>query len=271
MWILISPMMAFSLFDEETSDKEYLQLITSVKEVTIHTQQVRGLTNSFKNGNVAAQLLVYAQREKLDNDFKALELLIKKTKLDASISGDAQKLMKDIKKLNSKAFRKESATVFSAYTSVIESWMVVNGKIINTYFKKGDVKIYNALLMMNNTLLPLTENIGKLRGMGSGIVARGSCNKSETPKMQMFATNIETYRIQMQKYFKTNGCRRFSTRKLAQFNLKIEDYTVLVEEKVLGKKEIKLDANNYFDQGTGCITDIVSIYNAMAEEIGKQL
>ena len=264
-------MMAFSLFEEKASDKEYLQLVTLLKDVTIETQKVRGLTNSFNNGNVVAQLLVYGQREALAKDIEKIEALMIKVKVETSISKETKALVKKLRKWNSKAFRKESSVVFASYTTIIESWMQLNGKVIKTYFKKGDAKVYMALTMMNQTLLPLTENIGKLRGMGSGIVARGSCNEKETPKMKLFATNIEKYRVEMQAYFKKNGCRRFSTRKLAQFDVKIADYTDLVNEKVIGKQEIKLDANKYFDQGTACISDVVSIYNAMAEEIAKQL
>jgi len=271
IWILVSPMMAFSLFDEKASDKEYLQLVTLLKDITIDTQKVRGLTNSFNNGNVAAQLLVYGQREALAKDIEKIEALMAKVNVDASISKEAKALAKKLRKWNSKAFRKESSVVFASYTTIIESWMRLNGTVIKTYFKKSDAKVYMALTMMNQTLLPLTENIGKLRGMGSGIVARGSCNEKETPKMKLFASNIEKYRVEMQAYFKKNGCRRFSTRKLAQFDVKIADYTTLVNQKVIGQETITLDANKYFDQGTACIGDVVSIYDAMAEELAKQL
>jgi len=271
IWILISPLMAFSLFEDKASDKEYLEFVTLLKDVTIDTQKVRGLTNSFKNGNVAAQLLVYAQRESLEKDISKVEGFITKYEVEEDISKEAKELIKKVRKWNSKAFRKESTAVFSGYTAIVESLINLNGKFINTYFKKGDAKVYTTLTMMNETLLPLTENIGKLRGMGSGIVARGSCNENEAVTMKAFTVNIEKYRLEMQAYFKKHGCRRFSTRKLVEFDVKIADYTKLVNEKVIGKEGIALDANKYFDQGTACISDVISIYDAMSEELAKQL
>lgn len=265
-------MLAFSLFDEEKgTDKDYLHLVSSIKNVAISTQKTRGLTNSFMNGNVAAQLLVYAQREQMMKDFDAIKKLTAKVKLPENYTNESKSLMKKLKKLNKKAFKRKSGEVFASYTGVIEEWIVLNGKIIDTRFKSGDGDIYMAVSMLNNTLLPLTENIGKLRGMGSGIVARGTCKEEETAKMHTFTTNIEHYRDTMESYLNKTGCNRLSPRDLKEFNKKIAAYTKLTNEKVIGKEEINLDANKFFDQGTACIDGVLKIYNAMETEIESKL
>ena len=272
LWIMVSPMMAFSLFDDDKgSDKEYLHLVSSIKDVTISTQKTRGLTNSFMNGNVVAQLLVYAQREQMMKDFEAIKALSSKVKLPEQQAKKAEALMAKLKKLNKKAFRKNPADVFAAYTGIIEEWIALNGKIIDSHFKAGDQKVYSALSMLNNTLLPLTENIGKLRGMGSGIVARGTCKESETPKMQQFATNIELYRKQMKDYLDQHSYPSLSKKELDVVNMKIESYRKLAEEEVIGKTEIHLDANKFFDQGTACIGGVLKVYNAISRDIEKKL
>ncbi len=270
--IVVSPMMAFSLFDEKKgSDKEYLHLVSSIKDVAISTQKTRGLTNSFMNGNVAAQLLVYAQREQMMQDFEAIKSLVAKTELPDNYAQESESLMKKLKKLNKKAFKRQSGEVFAAYTGLIEEWIALNGKIIDTHYKSGKSEIYLAVSMLNNTLLPLTENIGKLRGMGSGIVARGTCKEEETAKMRTFTTNIEHYRNTMESYLNKAGCNRLSPRDLKEFNKKIAAYTKLTNEKVIGKEEIDLDANKFFDQGTACIAGVLKIYNAMETEIESKL
>ncbi len=189
IWIMVTPMMAFSLFEEEPSDKVYLHLISSVKDVVISTQKTRGLTNSFMNGNVAAQLLVYAQREEMMKDLDTLKKVSTEAKLSKNYRAEMDTLIKNLKKLNKKALKKNAADVFDTYTQLIESWLVLNGKIIDARFKGGKQDIYVAVKMLNSTLLPLTENIGKLRGMGSGIAARGHCKAKEIPEMQSFITN----------------------------------------------------------------------------------
>ena len=264
-------MFAFSLFDDQGSDKEYLKLVSSIKDVTISAQKTRGLTNSFKNGNVAAQLLVYAQREQMMKDFEHIKALSTKVDLTDAYVAESTTLMKRLKKLNRKAFRKDAAEVFGAYTGLIEEWIALNGKIIDSRFKASGTTMYAAISMLNSTLLPLTENIGKLRGMGSGIVARGSCKPSEVDKMNSFALNIDKYRGMMEAYLNRNGCKRFSKRKVNGITKDIEDYVKLTQAKVIGQDTITLDANKFFDQGTACIGGVLEVYNAMEGEIAKNL
>ena len=270
--LTVSPMMAFSLFDSANgSDKAYLHLVSSIKNIAISTQKTRGLTNSFMNGNVAAQLLVYAQREQMMKDFKTLKGRSKEAKLPEEYKKSSEALMKKLKKLNKKAFKRNASDVFAAYTAVIEEWIALNSKIIDTQFKAGDKEIYTAVSMLNSTLLPLTENIGKLRGMGSGIVARGTCKAVETPKMQSFATNIETYRNQMKSYLGKQHYKTLSKNDIEAVNAKIASYVALTEAQVIGKEEIHLDANKFFDQGTACIGGVLKIYNAVESDIESKL
>ncbi len=271
IWIMVTPMMAFSLFEEEPSDKVYLHLLSSVKDVVISTQKTRGLTNSFMNGNVAAQLLVYAQREEMMKDLDTLKKVSTEAKLSKNYRTEMDMLIKNLKKLNKKVLKKNAADVFDTYTQLIESWLVLNGKIIDTRFKGGKQDIYVAVKMLNGTLLPLTENIGKLRGMGSGIVARGHCNAKEVPEMQSFITNIENYRVSMEQYFKSQGCKRLAPRELNNLKEQIDLYSQLAKTKVIGQDEITLDANKFFDQGQSAIDGVLKIYNAMQAEIESKL
>ena len=269
--IIVSPMMAFSLFDDKGTDKDYLHLVSSIKDVAISTQKTRGLTNSFMNGNIAAQLLVYAQREQMMKDFDAVKKLTAKAKLPENYTNASKSLMKKLKKLNRKAFKRQSGEVFAAYTGVIEEWIALNGKIIDSHYKSGKADIYVAVSMLNSTLLPLTENIGKLRGMGSGIVARGTCKETETPKMQSFATNIEKYRNQMKVYLDKNSYATLSKNDLDAVNGKIAAYAKLTQESVIAQEEINLDANKFFDQGTACIGGVLKVYKAVASDIESKL
>ncbi len=271
IWIMVTPIMAFSLFEEEPSDKVYLHLISSVKDVVISTQKTRGLTNSFMNGNVAAQLLVYAQREEMMKDLDTLKKVSTEAKLSKNYRAEMDTLIKNLKKLNKKALKKNAADVFDTYTQLIESWLVLNGKIIDARFKGGKQDIYVAVKMLNSTLLPLTENIGKLRGMGSGIAARGHCKAKEIPEMQSFITNIESYRVSMEQYFKSQGCKRLAPRELNNLKEQIDLYSQLAKTKVIGQNKITLDANKFFDQGQTAIDGVLKIYNAMEAEIESKL
>ncbi len=263
---------AFSLFDgEKDTDRQYVGLVRDIKDVVITTQKTRGLTNNYMNGNVVAQLLVYGQRSRMKEEFKNINALLARIEESgaAPYAKQIDALREETLKLNKKAFRKDAAKVFEAYTVIIEKWMQLSRHLIDKRFRKRGGSLYAALVFQNDTLLPLTENIGKMRGMGSGIVARGSCKKEEVPKMEAFADAVRRYRDNMVIYLKTHPL--VSQEQLHRINEKIAAYTKLTREKVIGKKGIKLDPNRYFDQGTACIGEVQKVYDAVSKEIDKAL
>ena len=264
--LLVSQLMAFSLFDNSKEiNKQNLTLVHDIKNIIITTQKTRGLTNSYMNGNVVAQLLVYNQREEMTKNIKAIGDDLSKIDNSKKFSKEADAIIKSVKKLNKRAFRMPSGEVFATYTHYIEQWMALNSKIIDAQFK--DAKTHSALVLLNGTVLPLTENIGKMRGMGSGIVARGTCKDIETPKMQAFASEIVRYKEDMMGYLKKHTYAALTKSDLRTINKNIVDYTKLTTSKVIGQEKIDLDANNFFDQGTGCIKDVLKVYKVVADTL----
>jgi len=262
----MSQLMAFSLFDNTKEiNQQNLALVHDIKNIIITTQKTRGLTNSYMNGNVVAQLLVYNQREQMVKYIKAIDNDLSEIENSKSFSREADAIVKSVKKLNKRAFKMASGEVFATYTRYIEQWLALNAKIIDTQFK--DPKIHSALVLLNGTVLPLTENIGKMRGMGSGIVARGTCKDIETPKMQSFASEIVRYRGEMMGYLEKHSYAALTNNDLQTISKNIENYTELTTSKVIGQEKIDLDANKFFDQGTGCIKDVLKVYKVVADTL----
>ncbi len=269
--LLITNAAAFSLFGSHPNvDRQYLDAVRDVRDIVITTQKTRGLTNNFMNGNVVAQLLVYGERKNMKENFKKLEALFASMEnLPAGYRKKAEALMERARKLNKKAFRRKSAEVFDAYTGIIEEWLALNREMIDGRFGGKDAGVYEMLLFQNETLLPLTENIGKMRGLGSGIVARGRCNEKETPKMLGFADEIERYRKAMTAFLQRRPL--VAGEELEAVNGKIGAYVKLTRTKVIGKKGIRLDPNAYFDQGTACIGAVSKIYDEVSAEIDRKI
>lgn len=266
--LLTLEVMGYSFFQSDTSiNKAHLELIHTIKDTVINTQKTRGLTNNYMNGNVVAQLLVYGQRKQMLNHFKSMETKFQKLELPPNFYTNASTLMQRSKALNQGAFKSDSAEVFSAYSNVIEQWMDLNEGIISWQFKEGEPQRYQGLLLLNNVLLPLTENIGKMRGMGSGIVARGYCKEVETKKMQSFVSEIQRYSILLQHHMSQTHYSALSSRESLAINEHIQEYASLTQQKVISQKDIELVTNEYFDQGTMTISEVLKIYNVVAASL----
>jgi len=263
--ILLSHLHALSWFNNEK--KEYLQLIYGIKDTIITTQKTRGLTNNYMNGNVVAQLLVYGQRKQMTKNFMQLNKAFGSLELDSYYYQNSVELMARSKQLNKRAFKSDSAEIFTHYSSVIESWMDLNDKIITEAFSQSDAKAYERLKFMNNVLLPLTENIGKMRGLGSGIVARTYCKEDEMKKMEGFVSEIKRYTSLLEYHLKQTNYSALRSQERIKIEQNIQDYAELTKMQVIGQSDINLNTNAYFDQGTRAIKDVIMIYNVIASTL----
>lgn len=267
---LLAQVMGFSLF-ETTHDEDlrYLEVVNAIKSAVITTQKTRGLTNNFMNGNISAQLLVYGQRMEMKKDFAGIQSALKDLEDKHIFSESASALMARSQRLNKKAFKSDSAQTFADYSKVIEGWIDLNRVIIDHHFTKRSNARYSMVSTLNNVLLPLTENIGKMRGLGSGIVARTFCKDEESPKMQRFVNEIDRYRGVMALYLQKEKFDALSQVEVAQINENIQAYTQLTLQNVIDQSNIDLDTNGYFDQGTAAISDVLKVYNVMIGNLKK--
>ena len=247
--------------------QKHLDVIHTLKDIVITTQKTRGLTNNYMNGNIVAQLLVYGQRRKMQDDFAQLFEHLKSIELPITYTSQVAMLIEDSRFLNKRAFKSDSAEVFESYSHIIESWIDLNDKVITEGFHTRDDKSYQRLKFMNNVLLPLSENIGKMRGMGSGIVARTYCKEDEVQKMKDFVSEIKRYTMVLKYHLAQNHYNALSRNENLKIIDKIESYSKLTEQKVIERSDIQLVTNAYFDQGTFVISEIMKIYNVVSASL----
>ena len=256
---------AFSLFggpDEKQIQK--IAYLDSVKDLIVATQKTRGLTNNFMNGNVVAQLLVYNERNEMKKALKSLKR--QKATVDGATQEKVAELAKALKQLNKKAFKQKSAQTFQDYTDMINKMLVLGSEVAYASFGKSDTFSQQASALMMDIVLPLTEQIGKTRGLGSGIVARGHSLDVEVPKMTDFVNEVENLSGKLTTNTKAiyiANAKRYPSnlgKQVEAIDSQIRTYVALTRSKVIGQKEITLDPNDYFDQGTAAISKVLTIF-----------
>ncbi|MEA3373367.1 MAG: nitrate- and nitrite sensing domain-containing protein [Campylobacterota bacterium] len=256
---------AFSLFDK-TDEEQIAKIayIDSLKDLIVATQKTRGLTNNFMNGNVVAQLLVYHERSEMKKALRALKR--QKMSVDTTTQQKIVELKKALKQLNKKAFKQPSGQTFQNYTEMINEMLALGSNIAQNSFSKNEKFTQQATALMMSVVLPLTEQIGKTRGLGSGIVARGHSLDIEVPKMTGFVNEAERLSGKLAadtKSIYASNSKKYPSdlvNKVEMINADIRAYVALTREKVIGQKEIKLDPNIYFDQGTAAISKVLTVF-----------
>jgi len=255
---------AKSLFSNDTQAQNS-KYINSLKDLVIATQKTRGLTNSYLNGNESALLLIHGNRRDMKRAIGAMEALpLSSNKI---ISTRATNISQALIKLNNKAFKLQPSVTFDSYTEQIEQTLM----LAQTVSKQGSSDLnplgQQASVLMMETILPLTEQIGRMRGMGSGIVAKGSINNTQKFSILAMLGEIQDLDSQLQGDMKSiivanrDKYDNSIEKNLSSLQREITQYSNLTKKRIL-KGGQGLDADDYFTQGTDIISTLVNVFNS---------
>jgi hypothetical protein len=267
--LLLANIQAKSLFsnEEQANTSKYIE---SLKNLIIATQKTRGLTNSYLNGNTAAMLLVFANRDDMKSAIGNMESLPLAT--DPVINARATAISQALIKLNRKAFKQEPQKTFSAYTEQVEHTLMLAQSVSKRFAKDLTPFGKDISSVMMEVMLPMTEYTGRLRGLGAGIAAKGKVTKSDIENIQALAYELQSLNKKLQnkmtqivaKYPNELGSN--INNELAVINKGVKSYTGFAQNKLL-KNPTKVDPDKYFDQGTALITAIIKAYDTSNKAI----
>ena len=262
---------AKSLFsnNEQAENAKY---INSLKDLVIATQKTRGLTNGYLNGNESTLLLIHGNKQDMKRALGIMESLPLSS--NPIIRDRATSISQALVVLNNKALKLKPDAAFDAYTDQIDQTLM----LAQTVSKQGSKNLnklgQEASALMMETILPLTEQVGKMRGMGSGILAKGKINKTQKFQMLAMINDIDKINAQLQKDMKFivagNRDSYDSTidKNLLLVQKSILKYTSLTKRNIL-KGKSHLNADDYFAEGTEIISLLINIFDSNNQAIIK--
>ncbi len=269
MALLIFNLEAKSLFSnaEQADSSVY---VSNLKDLLLATQKTRGLTNSYLNGNTETLLLIYGTR----GDMKKAIGKMESTSLaaDPVVNSRASSISKALIKLNNKAFKRNAEEVFEAYTEQIEEILMLAQTVNQRTAKKLNGFGKEASVVLMETMLPLTEYVGRLRGYGAGIAAKNKVIKSDIEKVYALSTEIKTLNGKLMEQMSALSSKhsgKLPSNLSSQVNAidkAVKDYVRLAEKKLLKHPE-QVDADEYFEKGTELIGRIIKAYNSINRAI----
>ena len=255
---------AKSFFSNDTQ-ADNAKYINSLKDLVIATQKTRGLTNSYLNGNESALLLIHGNRRDMKRAIGVMESLPLSS--NKTISTRATHISQALIKLNNKAFKLQPSAAFDSYTEEIEQALM----LAQTVSKQGSSDL-NPLgketsTLMMETILPLIEQIGRMRGMGSGILAKGKNNNTQKFSILAMMGEIDDLNSQLQTEMKrivATNRDKYDTKikkNLTSLQKNILKYTQVTKKSIL-KSGFDVDSDDYFTQGTDIISTLVNVFNS---------
>jgi len=238
--------------------------IEALKNLVVATQKTRGSTNAYINGNESALLLIYSYKSDMKKAIGTMESLSMSE--DPVINTRATAISRSLIALNNKSLKLSAEEAFEAYTENISQILMLaqtvsqkNAENLNPFGKE-------VAAFMMGTILPLSENIGQLRALGSGAAARATLNKKQLAQLEALLSEIEytsslyfaNMRALNEKY--KSNYKTDMGKSLALSEKSLEKFILLTKEKVL-KEVPTMDSSEYFEKATDEITAIMAIFD----------
>ena len=263
--LLVFGLQAKSLFSnkEQESNAKYLN---ELKNLVIATQKTRGLTNSYMNGNKSALLLIHANKRDMKKAIGTMESLPLASHPTIGVS--ANNIAQALTKLGNVAFDQKASQTFKDYTGQIDQILMLAQSISKQGSKELNPFGKEASAIMMEVILPLAEQVGKMRGMGSGIVAKKSITDTQKFAMTSMLSEISSLEARLQADMRNALSKNKDLygssikRDLSNLSKAITEYVALTNKKVLGNVKTDCVATDYFNYGTDIISTLVKIFNS---------
>ena len=254
---------AKSLFSND-SQKESSMYIGALKNLVISTQKTRGLTNSYLSGNSMALLLVHETQKEMKDAIGNMEASALSS--DPVINSRATSISQELTKLNRKAVKMDRVKAFESYTEQVEQILMLAQTVSRRNSKDLNPLGQEASKIMMETILPMTEFVGRMRGMGSGIAAKNSITEDQTLKIMTLTAELQSLDKHLQNGMQDilnkykDGYNGNVTSTMRDIQSATKKYIALTRNTLVKDPEA-IDPTDYFDEGTDIITLLVKLFD----------
>ncbi|HEB98951.1 MAG TPA: HAMP domain-containing protein [Thiotrichales bacterium] len=247
-----------------------VEFITAVRPLLESIPQHRGLTNAFLNGRKEFQARIQAKRTQIDQAFDTLQQVDKGLGEKLGTDGRISELRSQWETLKHNSGNMAPDEAFAAHSRLVEALgeLILHVADTSNLILDPELDSYYLMDALVNRLPPLTDTVGRARGLGTGVAARGHFADGERLRILVFAQEIKSHfdslkhGIEVAADANPEVASRLGTLP-AETITAIGDFMNLVQIQLIGADEIEVMPEEIFDGGTAAITKAFNLYDAM--------
>ncbi len=262
-----------SLTDERTKTQwrvAAVPVITSIRQVLEFIPQHRGMGNAYLNGKTELAAKLSANEHKVDALMQAMAVAAQDSPFSEQ-AADVKSIQRQWLAVKNQWKNGSSKDSFKQHTAVINALQ----DLASTLLHQGELTtdsspdIAHISEFMAERVLALNEHMGRLRGLGSGIAAKGEITDGQRDlllelyvlgKLERDALLAEVDHV-IREY--NAALRAPLSADMEALGAAANKYLQFVKHDLLDAEKITLDSAAYFSAGTEAITASLSLYDAM--------
>jgi len=237
--------------------------ILSLKDLIIATQNTRGLTNSYLNGNKNLLRTIKKHQYEMQQAIERLETSPMVS--DPTIEFYTVTISRELSLLNKKALKMDPDIAFLNYTDEI-SKLIEWAKIVSYRSKITNHSLGQDVTdLLTKVLLPMIEDIAQIRGIGSGVIVKGKINAENKEKILALRTDVGILKKELQSKMQKilSGYSSVYNNDMAKgveyISNEIQQY-MNITETILVISPDTIDSAQYFEKGTKIINMLIKLH-----------
>ncbi len=283
--LMLAPPMTYYLVDAEAElaytrqEVAGLQPSAALLKLIRLTQQHRGLTATVLGGKAEAEGQRAERQREVDQalgEFAALAAGIE----DPKFAEGWQQVQQQWKTLSAQVAQRQLAAPasFAGHSALVELQLDLHGRLVSHYGLDLDPEpVSYHLVIATMTQLPqLTEQLGKLRGSGAGILARGQATVADRA---MLGGLSESARGEMHRLLTTleralehdPALRERMTGPIEQARAGVERTRETLRTELIEAEVLTLPSAEYFQATTKAIDQVFAVHGLASEALATAL
>ncbi len=254
--------------DQVKLEQQGLQYMQQLRPLFVNIAQTRGMTNAYMNGKKELLPKINDKRSEVSRLISRLLKVDQQLGKILSSGSMAKTIQTDWDRIVREALSQKPEQAFAAHTALIEKVLALNTLVMENSRLLLDPSLdSNFMANVLGVRIPvLSENMGKARGLGAGIISRGGFTPETYLTLTRFIQNIENANNAMMHgldvVFTGNpeAKRRLSSLR-TMAGKATEDFVATSKKEILQAENIRMDAKEYFDMGTAAIAANLKLYD----------
>jgi len=266
--------------DKHTSELRLasLPVINAVRNILEFMPQHRGMSNAYLHGKTELASKLSSNEQKIDRLLKSLKDLPQLTQFP-QLHNDINAIQQQWSKIKQQWKHASSKESFQRHTTVINNLIALSSNTLHQGEIFGDSALDITYLgqFIAESIPSLNEHMGHLRGLGTGITAKGAITPNQRDAVMELYVKAKTERddflATIEHIMHIYSPHLIATLSPPMQQLKDGSATYLsyVKHNLLDAEKITADSNLYFNTGTQAISASLSLYDTMASSLKKLL
>lgn len=264
----------------EFAEKEIhgVEYIRPVQQMLSHIAQHRGMTNALLNGDETFRSKLTAKRSEISKDIQAVESVQSRLGKMLKTEEPWSSIKVNWREIASTVDRMDAVTSFNQHSTLIRDLTTLIMHVGDTSNLTLDPDLDSFYLMSVIVVrLPTMGNeLGVLRGRGSGILSSGSMSQDDMANLFHQAETLDAELTEVQREIQTaieNNAALDSLLSGALNNFESESrmFLELVDSEITHADKLTLSSDVFFAAGTDAIAKGNVLFDRSATELSKLL